>query len=417
MRTVPSLVAASAAICLLASPSAFSGQPLASRLPTWIGVQLEPVPPPLASQLKLAEGLMVRNLFVGSPADQAGLRQYDVLVEADGEAISSDVRAFSRVVQGKSTGDVLALTLYREGQRMTVEIRLDAQPENWPTQQLKYGEPPMAVPGLHGRILRRGPGGWEVEDLGPLPPGPGWTGQLREYVDRLFPEPVEEAVECRRVQKDGSVLQVRRHADGTVVVKRYKDTDGERSAEVKTYRDIEELRKVDPEANDLLESSRQERAVLRRPNLRGRWSWPPKLPKPDDSRSWDELEKSLDEWRAQIDEFRKNARRWRAEAEAAIREGQWDQRWREWYDRFFQGPMEELELPEASLPEGSEPQPRPETAEPPIRFELHTDGRITVHLRQGNAEMVQTYESEENFRQAAPELHESYRQLRETLIR
>ncbi len=417
MRTVQSLVAASAAICLLASPLAFSGQPLASRSPTWIGVQLEPVPPPLASQLKLAEGLMVRNLFVGSPADQAGLRQYDVLVEADGEAIRGDVRAFSRVVQGKRTGDVLALALYREGQRIAVEVRLDTQPPDWPTQQLKYGEPPMAVPGLHGRILRRGPGGWEVEDLGPLPPGPGWTGQLREYVDRLLPEPAEEAVECRRVQKDGSVLQVRRHADGTVAVKRYKDEDGERSAEVKTYRDIEELRKVDPEANDLLESSRQERTVLRRPNLRGRWSWPPKLPKPDDSRSWDELEKSLDEWRGQIDEFRKNARRWRAEAEEAIRKGQWDHRWHEWYDRFFQGPMEELELPEAPLPEGSQPQPQPETAGPPARFERHTDGRITVHLRQGNAEMVQTYESEEDFRQAAPELHKSYRQLREALIR
>ncbi len=437
MRTILSLTIASLITCLLASPLAFGLQPSALSLqpfalglppsaspPTWVGIQLEPVPPPLASQLKLSEGLMVRNVFVDSPGDKAGLRQYDVLVEADGMAIRSDVHAFARAVQGKSAGDSLTLVLYREGQRMEAEVRLETQPHDWAARGLKYEEPPLGVPGLHGRILRRGPDGWRMEDLGPLPPGGGWSGRLQEYVDQLFTEGQDEPTECRRVHKDGSVLRIILNPDGTVVVKRYQDQDGERSAEVKTYGNVEELKADDPEAHRLLESSRKEREILRRPGSQGRWTWPPKLPKPGDSGSWDELDKSLDEWREQIDEFRKQTRKWRAEAEEAIREGRWDERWREWYDRFFQGPLGESSLPEPPASSGppaaedSTVQPEGGAAvDPPVRFETHPDGRITVHLRQGDAELSQTYESEDQFRQAAPQLHESYRRLRETLLR
>ena len=74
----------------------------------------------------------------------------------------------------KKAGDTLALTIYRGGKRTTLDsIKLENQPG--PNDHaLKYepDEPDVLLHrdfGLRGKILRPGPQGWEMQDLGEMP--------------------------------------------------------------------------------------------------------------------------------------------------------------------------------------------------------------------------------------------------------
>src|SRR5690606_24363011 len=63
----------------------------------WLGVQLSPVPAALAHHLNLADnGVMIANIFEGSPADQSGLDRYDIVIRADGEPAPGGVEAVQR---------------------------------------------------------------------------------------------------------------------------------------------------------------------------------------------------------------------------------------------------------------------------------------------------------------------------------
>src|SRR5258707_12445768 len=49
----------------------------------WLGIQFGPVSKATVSQLHLSSGQMVINIHENSPADQAGLQQYDVITAID----------------------------------------------------------------------------------------------------------------------------------------------------------------------------------------------------------------------------------------------------------------------------------------------------------------------------------------------
>ena len=51
-----------------------------------IGVRCTPIPAPLAAHLE-RDGLMIANISEGSPADEAGLKRYDVVVSFGGRGI------------------------------------------------------------------------------------------------------------------------------------------------------------------------------------------------------------------------------------------------------------------------------------------------------------------------------------------
>src|SRR5262245_18759855 len=68
----------------------------------WLGIQFGPVSKPLAAQLRIdaGSGQMVTNVVEGSPADTAGLQQYDIIVNLDGSAASSSMDDFMNIVRG-----------------------------------------------------------------------------------------------------------------------------------------------------------------------------------------------------------------------------------------------------------------------------------------------------------------------------
>jgi S1-C subfamily serine protease len=100
----------------------------------------------LADALRLPEsgGLLIEGIDDGSPADEAGLRgptrtviagMYrlgvggDLITEIDGKPVDGKQDALRRAMSQKRAGDTLALTIFRNGRTMRVNVKLGSAPE------------------------------------------------------------------------------------------------------------------------------------------------------------------------------------------------------------------------------------------------------------------------------------------------
>lgn len=91
-----------------------------------MGVFLDEPGRTLAAQLNIdrRESTVITDVVSDSPAQRAGLREYDVVTRIDGvpEADPSDLR---RAIRSKEWGDAMTLTVLREGQPMDVVVTFD----------------------------------------------------------------------------------------------------------------------------------------------------------------------------------------------------------------------------------------------------------------------------------------------------
>lgn len=73
-------------------------------------------------------GVAIRRVETGSPADQAGLREYDVIVEMDGKQINDVIDLRRHLYIDKRIGDTLKIKYYRAGklQQTTMKLGGDA---------------------------------------------------------------------------------------------------------------------------------------------------------------------------------------------------------------------------------------------------------------------------------------------------
>lgn len=79
-----------------------------------------PLPPRLAERLGRAAGVEVVEVVPGSPAERAGLRPEDLLLEVDGAPVT-DAGDLQRLMVAEAVGRELALRVFREGD--IVELR------------------------------------------------------------------------------------------------------------------------------------------------------------------------------------------------------------------------------------------------------------------------------------------------------
>jgi S1-C subfamily serine protease len=71
-----------------------------------------PLPPSLAARLNQKSGMRIEQVVSGGPAAKAGLRPGDLLVSANGEAVTS-AQSLQRLMLGDAIGQPLALTVLR----------------------------------------------------------------------------------------------------------------------------------------------------------------------------------------------------------------------------------------------------------------------------------------------------------------
>ncbi|NUO83859.1 PDZ domain-containing protein [candidate division KSB1 bacterium] len=91
----------------------------------WLGVSVQELTPSLRKKMKLGEqtGLLITNVSRNSPADDAGFREDDVIVEFDGKKVE-EADAFSRMVRDAGAEKKVTVVLVREGERKNLEVIL-----------------------------------------------------------------------------------------------------------------------------------------------------------------------------------------------------------------------------------------------------------------------------------------------------
>ncbi|UUZ97158.1 PDZ domain-containing protein [Paenibacillus sp. P25] len=96
----------------------------------YIGISVEDVTEDWASDLNLstAEGAVVTEVQLNSPAYQGGVRQYDVITAVNGESVANADELTSKVQEAK-VGDKLKLTVVRGGAKQELTVTAGSKPE------------------------------------------------------------------------------------------------------------------------------------------------------------------------------------------------------------------------------------------------------------------------------------------------
>jgi serine protease Do len=80
-----------------------------------------PLPPRLAQQLERASAIEVVEIVEGSPADAAGLRPEDLILDVDGKAVDG-VDDLQRLMIGDLIGQTVRTTVYRGGSTFEIDL-------------------------------------------------------------------------------------------------------------------------------------------------------------------------------------------------------------------------------------------------------------------------------------------------------
>ena len=95
----------------------------------FIGVTLTDVTPALqrALGLTVARGAVVQDISVNSPAERAGLRPYDVVVEVEGQPVDSNEELIHEI-SARAPGTVARLAVVRDGRHQQLPVKLAERP-------------------------------------------------------------------------------------------------------------------------------------------------------------------------------------------------------------------------------------------------------------------------------------------------
>jgi serine protease DegS len=94
----------------------------------WIGIVPEDISDEQAAQLGLAQGgVVIANLYVGSPAQEAGLQPGDLMLAIGGATLHSAQDALARIANEKP-GSVLAIKILRGRRTLEVKAHVSERP-------------------------------------------------------------------------------------------------------------------------------------------------------------------------------------------------------------------------------------------------------------------------------------------------
>ena len=95
----------------------------------WLGVAVQELTPALAKALKMevARGAVIADVAPGNPAERSGLRQGDVILALNGEAVENGRQLSLRVAQ-IPPGSHARLTILRGGERRDLNVTLAQMP-------------------------------------------------------------------------------------------------------------------------------------------------------------------------------------------------------------------------------------------------------------------------------------------------
>jgi len=74
-------------------------------------------------------GILIAKVDEGSPAQQAGLERYDLIVGIDGKEIKSATE-LRTIIANHSPGDVVHLAIFRDNEKMTIDVKVGEAPDS-----------------------------------------------------------------------------------------------------------------------------------------------------------------------------------------------------------------------------------------------------------------------------------------------
>jgi Do/DeqQ family serine protease len=106
----------------------------------WLGAQGETVTADAAATLGLSRpsGVLVNEVYKGSPAASAGLKPGDVILKIDGRGVD-DADSLRYRIATKPLHTTAILTVFRQGQQLNLSIALTAPPEDPPRNTTRFG--------------------------------------------------------------------------------------------------------------------------------------------------------------------------------------------------------------------------------------------------------------------------------------
>jgi len=128
--SVPAAMAGLAVLAVAAAPSVYGQNRPESRARVLsvldgrggrIGVSARDLDAAEADRQKVQGGVLIDDVQPDSPAEKAGLKRSDIIVEFDGEHVRS-ARQFSRLVQETAPGRAVKATILRDGRRSDVQV-------------------------------------------------------------------------------------------------------------------------------------------------------------------------------------------------------------------------------------------------------------------------------------------------------
>ncbi|GEN31774.1 serine protease Do [Cerasibacillus quisquiliarum] len=97
----------------------------------FIGISSAPlsdVPPQYRNQIVLPKniegGMVIANVEVGSPADKAGLKQFDIITKINGQKVTSILELRKFLYTEANVNEKVTIEFYRDGKKQEVELKL-----------------------------------------------------------------------------------------------------------------------------------------------------------------------------------------------------------------------------------------------------------------------------------------------------
>jgi Do/DeqQ family serine protease len=99
----------------------------------WIGVEVQEITPALADSFKLGvqRGALIANVLRGGPADKAGIKQGDVLLEVQGKPVA-DPNAMLNLIAALRPGAPVKMKIKRQGQDVEATVNIGRRPKPQP---------------------------------------------------------------------------------------------------------------------------------------------------------------------------------------------------------------------------------------------------------------------------------------------
>ncbi len=107
----------------------------------WLGVIIQPITQEIAESIghEGTDGALISDISPGSPAEKAGLRRGDVVVEFDGNPIK-EFTSLSKLVGMKAPGTSFKITVLRDGKREDLSVVLGQMPDDQTAAESRQDE-------------------------------------------------------------------------------------------------------------------------------------------------------------------------------------------------------------------------------------------------------------------------------------